>query len=80
MWGRVSARLGASAVSCGGLGASAVSWARGDDRSYYSVERTPLGEGTFGSVYRATVRATGEAVALKKIKVRSECDDGGAAR
>ncbi|EGB03615.1 hypothetical protein AURANDRAFT_8542, partial [Aureococcus anophagefferens] len=38
------------------------------------------GEGTFGAVFKATVKATGEQVALKKIKVRSADDDGGAGR
>ena len=49
--------------------------AGGPARPRLGVELTPLGEGTFGSVYKATVKSTGEAVALKKIKMRARDDD-----
>ncbi|KAH8056239.1 protein kinase [Aureococcus anophagefferens] len=51
-----------------------------DGSSFYRIDKQPLGEGTFGAVFKATVKATGEQVALKKIKVRSADDDGGAGR
>lgn len=42
----------------------------------YAVEwRTPIGEGSFGSVYTAKDRQTGELVAVKKISKRATCDE-----
>ena len=43
-------------------------------RSYQKIDK-PVGEGTYGVVYRAKDKATGEFVALKKIRLESE-DEG----
>lgn len=44
------------------------------DAKYKRIEK-PLGEGTYGVVYKAKNRSTGEVVALKKIRLELE-DEG----
>jgi serine/threonine protein kinase len=43
-------------------------------RSYQKIEK-PVGEGTYGVVYKAKDKTTGEHVALKKIRLEGE-DEG----
>ena len=43
-------------------------------RRYQKIEK-PVGEGTYGVVYKAKEKATGEFVALKKIRLEVE-DEG----
>lgn len=43
-------------------------------KKYQKIDK-PVGEGTYGVVYRAKERATGEIVALKKIRLEVE-DEG----
>ena len=45
------------------------------DKYLYSKEKDKLGEGTYGVVYKALNKETGETVAMKKIKLEKE-DDG----
>mmetsp|Transcript_126681 Transcript_126681/g.366686 ORF Transcript_126681/g.366686 Transcript_126681/m.366686 type:complete len:317 (-) Transcript_126681:142-1092(-) len=42
------------------------------DGQYEVLEMAPLGEGTYGKVYKATQKRTGRAVAMKKMKLDSE--------
>ncbi len=41
---------------------------------YQKIEK--IGEGTYGTVYKARVRATGQFVALKKMKLDGGDDEG----
>lgn len=43
---------------------------------YQKVEKPVVGEGTYGVVYKAKEKATGDYVAMKKIKLEVEGDEG----